>query len=171
MAKHRLSKANQKLYFAAIHLDAVAVAEKDDSLLNQKAMVQANREAALFNLVSAYRGFIWEMCQTHDLEVDAGMTLADVMAKAAQEGKQIQELNHFAQLEKESNGWLNSMLSAYQEVIALDPQGNGKVETVASFNAIEVRKVEETESLEKIFEWHNALKSEIENFRTTLSEW
>lgn len=171
MGKHRLSKANQKLYFAAIHLDAIKAARQDDSVMNQKALVQANMESAVFHLVSAYRGFIWELCQTHDLIPGDAMTLLQVIEQAQQEGKQIQELNHFLNLEQQADSWLNQLLAAYQRLVALDPEMHSRVESPASFNAIAVRKVEEYETPEKIFEWHKALKTEIENFRTTLSEW
>ncbi|MDX1692959.1 MAG: DUF6586 family protein [Ketobacteraceae bacterium] len=171
MAKHRLSKANQKLYFATIHLDAIQAVQNDESVLNRKAQVQANMEAAIFHLVSAYRGFIWELCLVHDLSPGDQMALSEVIQLASKEGKQIQELNHFERLEAQSESWLAQLLSAYDKVLTLDPQTHSTEESPASFNAIAVRKIEENETPEKIFEWHNALKSEIENFRTTLSEW
>lgn len=171
MAKHRLGKANQKLYFAALHLDAIKAARQDDSVMNQKAVIQANMESAVFHLMCAYRGFIWELCQTHDLMPDDQMTLPEVMALAQQEGKQIQELNHFLNLEQQAGSWLQQLLAAHQRLMTLDPETHSRIESPASFNAIAVRKVEESETPEKIFEWHNALKTEIENFRTTLSEW
>ena len=171
MAKHQLSKANQKLYFVSILLDAIKSADENEKLINKKAIIQANMEACLFHLVGAYRSFIWEICHTHDMEIDHTMSLSDVVAKSKQEGKQIQELNHFSSLESATDSWLSSLLSAYSKSVALDPKENSKVESVASFNAIEVRKVDEFENPEKIFEWHNILKSEIESFRPTLSEW
>jgi hypothetical protein len=99
------------------------------------------------------------------------MSLDQVISLAKQEGKQIQELNHFAELESRQGSWLSQLLEAHGRIVDLDPETNSSVESPASFNAIAVRKIEENETPEKIFEWHNALKSEIENFRTTLSEW
>lgn len=171
MAKHRLSKANQKLYFAALHLAAIKAAEKDESVMNQKALIQANLESAVLHLVAAYRGFIWEICLPHDVSPSGQMSLLEVTQLAEREGKQIQELNHFLQLEKQSDSWLSQLFVAYDRLMSLDPDTHSRVESPASLNAIAVRKVEESETPEKIFEWHNALKSEIESFRTTLSEW
>lgn len=171
MAKHQLSKANQKLYFVSILLDAIKQAEADEKLMNKKAIVQANMEACLFHLVSAYRGFVWEICNTYDVKVDASMSVSDIQQAAAEEGKQIQELNHFMSLESAQDSWLSELLRAYEKTESLDPALTSKVESPASLNAIEVRKVEESETPEKIFQWHNILKSEIESFRPTLSEW
>ena len=171
MAKHQLSKANQKLYFVSILLEAIRSADENEKLMNKKAIVQANMESCLFHLVGAYKSFIWEICHTHDVQVDYSMSLSDVIAKSSQEGKQIQELNHFSSLEGAPDSWLSGLLNAYNKAVSLDPKENSKVESVASFNAIEVRKVDEFETPEKIFEWHNILKPEIESFRPTLSEW
>ncbi|MCG8670336.1 MAG: hypothetical protein MI867_13040 [Pseudomonadales bacterium] len=171
MAKHQLGKSNQKLYFVSILLETINNSENNDKLLNKKAIVQANLEACLFHLESAYRCFLWEICHTYELEVVAGQSLDDVIAQSQQEGKQIQELNYFHQLEHQDGTWLNSLLKSYQRVSGLDPNANAQVQSAASFNAIEVRKVEEFETPEKIFEWHNVLKTEIENIRPTLSEW
>ena len=171
MAKHRLGKANQKLYFARLHLDSIKAVENDQTLLNKQAVIQANREASITNLESAYRSFIWEVCQTYDLDIDYGMTLTEVDAKSQAEGKQIQELNHFLSLEQDQHSWLNELLKAFDKVVALDPHKYAQVNSVASFNAIEVKKVEESETPEKILQWYNTLKTEIESIRTTLSEW
>ncbi|PIE42640.1 MAG: hypothetical protein CSA49_00115, partial [Gammaproteobacteria bacterium] len=64
MAKHQPGKANQKLYFVSILLEAIKVADGNEALLNKKAIIQANMEACLFHLVNAYRSFIWEICHT-----------------------------------------------------------------------------------------------------------
>ncbi|MCG8313178.1 MAG: hypothetical protein MI976_08175 [Pseudomonadales bacterium] len=171
MAKHRLGKANQKLYFANLHLDSIKAVEHDQSLLNKQAVIQANREASVICLESAYRSFIWEICHTYDIDIDYGMPLTEVITKAESEGKQIQELNHFLSLELNEQSWLHELIMAFEKIVSLDPHKFAEINSVVSFNAIEVKKVEESETPEKILQWHNTLKTEIESFRTTLSEW
>lgn len=169
MAKHVSGKANQQLYFASIHLQAISTAEANEALLHKTAVIEAEKQAALSCLLRAYRSFIWEICQTYELETHADMSLAQVQAAATEQAKSITELNRFAALERESGSWLQQLLQAYASMSRLQPQQTAA--QPAADGLIAVQKRDETSTPEKILNWHKALKSEIETLRTQLAEW
>ncbi|MCG8535506.1 MAG: hypothetical protein MI808_10460, partial [Pseudomonadales bacterium] len=66
MAKHQLSNANQKRYFARFYLEAIEKLDKDETVINRKALLAAHQQSCLFHLVGAYQCFLWEVANTYD---------------------------------------------------------------------------------------------------------
>lgn len=171
MAKHKQGKANQQLYFAKLHLQAIESAERDDNLLNKKAVLTANREAAIFQLVSAYRSFLWEVAQTYDIAFLETDQLQDVSRKAKSAGLEVSELNRFDSLESDKKSWLSELLSAWDKIKSFDPKVNAVVVQPANLNSIEIIRENESEALDVLQLWLRKLYEEVASIRELLGEW
>ena len=171
MAKYKPGKANQKRYFAAFYLEAIENADKDERLLNRKALLAAHRESCLFHLMGAYEALIWEVAQSYGVTFRAGMPLQQLLTGAQEEGKSIPELDRLLQLQSQSGGWLNRMLKAWQRVQDVDPAATTVAKVPVNLNAIEVRVVAEEDDLLQLSDWHDNLRELIEETRQTMGEW
>lgn len=171
MARHRLSKANQKRYFAAFYLEAIEKADKDERLVNRKAVLAAHRESCLFHLMGTYEALIWEVAQTYTVPFRAGMPLQQLLDDAHAAGKSIPELEQVLQLQQQSGSWLNRMVNAWQRVQDVDPATTTVAKAPVNLNAIEVRVVADEDELLQLSDWHDNLRNLIEEVRQTLGEW
>lgn len=171
MAKYKPGKANQKRYFAAFYLEAIENADKDERLLNRKALLAAHRESCLFHLMGAYEALIWEVAQSYGVTFRAGMPLQQLLNGAQEEGKSIPELDRLLQLQSQSGGWLHRMLKAWQRVQDVDPAATTVAKAPVNLNAIEVRVVAEEDDLLQLSDWHDNLRELIEETRQTMGEW
>ncbi len=171
MAKHKISKANQKIYFAGFYLEAIENVEKDDQLLNRKAVLAAHRESCLYHLMSAYYGLIWEVANTYDIPYLQGESLAMALTTAQQSNKSSPELEQLFDLESAMGSWLNRMLAVWQRQQDLDPASTSVAKAAVNLNAIEVRVSMEEDELLQLPDWHDKLRSLIEEIRQRLSEW
>lgn len=171
MAKYKPGKANQKRYFAAFYLEAIENADKDERLLNRKALLAAHRESCLFHLMGAYEALIWEVAQSYGVTFRAGMPLQQLLTGAQEEGKSIPELDRLLQLQSQSGGWLHRMLKAWQRVQDVDPAATTVAKAPVNLNAIEVRVVAEEDDLLQLSDWHDNLRELIEETRQTMGEW
>ena len=171
MAKYKPGKANQKRYFAAFYLEAIENADKDERLLNRKALLAAHRESCLFHLMGAYEALIWEVAQSYGVTFRAGMPLQQLLEVAQGDGKSIPELDRLLQLQSLPGGWLNRMLQAWQRVQDVDPAATTVAKAPVNLNAIEVRVVAEEDDLLQLSDWHDNLRDLIEETRQTMGEW
>lgn len=171
MARHKIGKANQKLYFAGFYLEALDSIEHDDRLLNRKALQVAHRESCLFHLVGAYHGLLWEIAKTYDLEYAAGDTLSTLLAMQHEAGRSVPELEHLFDLQNRPGYWLNQMMSAWQRVQDVDPASSSVAKAPVNLNAIEVRVIMEDDDLLQLPDWHDKLRLLIDETRERLGEW
>ena len=171
MSKHRLSKANQKCYFARFYLEAIENIGNDEAVINRKALLAAHQESCLFHLVNAYSGLVWEVANTYDLEFQNGVTVKEVLDSAQSRGVTLPELERFLNLETTPNSWLNRMLSSWMKVSALDPAVNAVEKETQNHNAIEVRVFTESDEFTQLSDWYDNLTALIEEIRTLLVEW
>ncbi len=171
MAKHKLGKVNQKLYFAGMYLELIEVAKNDDSLLNKKALTVAHQQSCLFHLVHAYQGFLWELANVYDIPCASPVTLAQVIENANKLEKPLGDLNRLSQLENEPNSWLSLMLQQWVLVTSADPESASTSRQPANLNAIEVRVWDEPDRLSQLSDWYGNLKVLVENMRELLVEW
>jgi len=171
MAKHKLGKTNQKLYYAQLQLQAMERAQADDELLNKKAVMAAGREAVLYLLFSAYRSFLWELATVYNLELHDYDGLAELLEQARKAGAQVSEFSRLDQLEKNNKSWLAQMLQAWRLINKPDPAETGSAVQKANLNSIEIIKENETESLDTLKHWYTSLKQEVESIRQFLVEW
>lgn len=171
MAKHKLGKTSQKLYFARFFLEAIEKAKKDEHLLNQKALLVAHQEACLFQLVSAYRGLVWEVANTYDEVFDIKMEVCDLAHVMETRGKSAGELDRLLFLEQTSNTWLNQMMGKWSVMVNLNPDATSPLKQQTNLNAIEVRVFSSEDELMQLSDWYENLSILIEEIRGLLVEW
>ena len=171
MAKHKISKANQKVYFAGFYLEAIEMTEKDERLVNRRAVVAAHRESCLFHLVGAYEGLVWEVAHTYDIPYQPGQSLQPILAAQSAAGKSVPELEQLADLLASPGSWLQRMMVAWHRIQDLDPASTTVAKAPVNLNAIEVRVSMEEDDLLQLPDWHDKLRSLIEEIRERLGEW
>ncbi len=171
MAKHKISKANQKVYFAGFYLEAIEMTEKDERLVNRKAVVAAHRESCLFHLVGAYEGLVWEVAHTYDIPYQPGQLLEPILAAQHAAGKSVPELEQLSDLVSHPGSWLQRMMVAWHRIQDLDPASTTVAKAPVNLNAIEVRVSMEEDDLLQLPDWHDKLRSLIEEIRARLGEW
>lgn len=171
MAKHRISKANQKVYFAGFYLEAIERTEKDDRLVNRKAVLAAHRESCLFHLVGALEGLIWEVAHTYDIPWQSGQPLQPLLAAQHDAGKSVPELEQLFELLSQSGSWLQRMMAAWHRIQDLDPASTTVAKAPVNLNAIEVRVSMEEDDLLQLPDWHDKLRALIDEIRQRLAEW
>lgn len=171
MARHKIGKANQKVYFAGFYLEALDSIEHDERLVNRKALQAAHRESCLFHLVGAYHGLLWEIAKTYDLEYAAGDELRPLLAAQNDAGRSVPELEQLFDLQNRSGSWLNQMMSAWQRIQDADPATTSVAKAPVNLNAIEVRVSMEEDDLLQLPDWHGKLRLLIDEIRERLGEW
>lgn len=171
MAKHKLGKANQKLYFAGFYLEALEKAENDAQLINRKAVLAAHRESCLYHLMGAYEGLLWEIANSYDIPFQAGQSLADLLAAQQEAGRAVPELEQISSLLTRPGNWLQRMISLWQRIQDPDPATTTVAKAPVNLNAIEVRVSMEEDDLMQLPDWHDKLRSLIEEIRERLGEW
>jgi hypothetical protein len=171
MAKHKISKANQKVYFAGFYLEAIEMTEKDERLVNRKAVLAAHRESCVFHLVGAYEGLIWEVAHTYDIPWQPGQSLQPILVAQHDAGKSVPELEQLFDLLSQPGSWLQRMMAAWQRIQDLDPASTTVAKAPVNLNAIEVRVSMEEDDLLQLPDWHDKLRSLIDEIRERLAEW
>ena len=171
MAKYKIGKTNQKVYFAGFYLEALEKTEKDEQIVNRKALLAAHRESCLYHLVGAYEGLIWEVANTYDVPFAAGMALASVLEDLQRKDKAVPELEQLFELECLEGSWLNRMMHTWRRIQDLDPAATSVAKAPVNLNAIEVRISMEEDELLQLPDWHDKLRLLIDEIRQTLAEW
>lgn len=171
MSKHKISSASQKSYFARFYLEAIENTEKDESLLNRKALTAAHQQSCLFFLVGAYRSFLWEVANTYDESYRADMSLEQLIQSARKKGKTLGELERIYNLESTPQSWLSRMITLWQKINELDPDKTSSQKGSANLNAIEVRVITDFDEFTQLYDWYDNLTCLIEEIRELLVEW
>lgn len=171
MAKHKLGKANQKMYFAGFYLEAIEMTEKDAQLVNRRALLAAHRESCLFHLMGAFEGLVWEIVTSHDIAYLPGQPLESILAAQQQAGSWVPELEQIFNLQSRTGSWLQRMTSAWQRIEDPDPATTTVAKAPVNLNAIEVRVSMEEDDLLQLPDWHDKLRELIDEIRERLGEW
>lgn len=171
MAKHKLSSANQKRYFASFYLELIENVKNNDDVLNKKALLAAHQQTCLFHLVSAYNAFLWEVANTYDEDFNASMTLFQLLENGRLQGKSMAELERIFHLESQAGSWLNQMLKLWNKIIDVNPAAHSKAKEAQNLNAIEVRVMMEDDEFMQLSDWYKNLAKLIEEVRELLVEW
>lgn len=115
MAQELYTRTNQKLYFAGLALEAWKRADAERAM-NAQAIIQGERESALFHLYGAVLGVCHEIAGYYRLpqaaapRVDALLN-AEVLAAAPSP-----ELAELVELASQPETWLGQLLGAYSEL-------------------------------------------------------
>ncbi|MGA6104296.1 DUF6586 family protein [Pseudomonas solani] len=171
MAHELYTRTNQKLYFAGLALESWRKAEEGRAI-NAQALVQAEREAALFHLYGALLGLCHEIAGYYRLpEANAPrpemLLTADVLAAAPSP-----ELSELVELAQQQETWLAELLVAYGALF-LPPQAPKKAKVDPTLPLIEAVSVDDEPpalSRATLEEWRQHLKNLALRFREALSE-
>jgi len=172
MASERYTRTNQKIFYAGLALDAWRVAEEGRAM-NALALVQAEREAALFHLYGALLGLCHEIAGYYRLSDNSAPRAEQFLLPAMLESAPCPELGELVELAQQPDTWLAQLLSAYAALFR-PPQAERKAKVDPAMPLIQaVSLEEETPPLERqtLEEWRQHLTALARRFRETLSEW
>jgi hypothetical protein len=171
MAKEIYTRTNQKIFFAGIALDNWRKAEAS-SAFNVQALVQAEREAALFHLYGGLLGLCHEIAGYYRMNDAAPSRVEAFVQQAVLEGSPSPELAELVELAQQRETWLAQLLTAYAELFQ-PPREARKAKVDPSMPLITAVSVGEEPvelNLDDIDAWRQQLKALVLRFREGLSE-
>ena len=172
MANERYTRTNQKIYFAGLAIDACRKAETARPA-NALALIQAEREAAIFHLYGALLGLCHEIAGYYRLS-EADVPQAEMLLnEKTLQASPCPELSELFELTGKPQSWLAQLLAVYQQLF-LPPREPKMVKVDPRLPVIPVVTVQEAEpelSLEQLESWRQHLKGLAMRFREALVEW
>jgi hypothetical protein len=171
MAKELYTRTNQKIFFAGLALDAWRKAQAEGAF-NAQALVQAEREAALFHLYGGLLGLCHEIAGYYRM-ADATQPRAELLlTRAVLDSAPSPELAELVELAQQPETWLAQLLAAYAELFR-PPQGEKKAKVDPGLPLITALSVEDEAAElapETLEAWRQQLKELVLRFRESLSE-
>lgn len=172
MAHELYTRTNQKIYFAGLALDALAKAQEGRAM-NSIALVQAERESALFHLYGALLGLCHEIAGFYRLPQANAPRAELLLTKEVLDAIAIPEMAELIELAQNRETWLAQLLEAYNALF-LPPRAPRKVKgdvTQPMIVAVNLDNEPVPElSREEMESWRQQLKSLTIRFREGLSE-
>ncbi|WP_137817884.1 MULTISPECIES: DUF6586 family protein [unclassified Pseudomonas] len=171
MAHELYTRTNQKLYFAGLALDAWRQAEEGRAM-NAQALIQAEREAALFHLYGGLLGLCHEIAGYYRLAETNVPRVELVLTKAVLDTAPSPELAELVELAQQSETWLAQLVAAYAALFQ-PPQAPKKAKIDPTLPLIESLSLDEDEPpLARLLleDWRQQLKVLALRFRESLSE-
>jgi hypothetical protein len=172
MAHELYTRTNQKIFYAGLALEAWRKAEQAQSM-NALALIQAEREAALFHLYGALLGLCHEIAGYYRLAESDAPKAEHFLNQATLDLAPSQELGELVELAQSSQSWLAELLKAYAALFQ-PPRASkqAKVDPATPLiTAVSLDAEVEPLSRESLEAWRQSLKSLAQRFRETLSEW
>lgn len=172
MAQELYTRTNQKLYFAGLALESWRQAEERRAI-NGQALMQAEREAALFHLYGALLGLCHEIAGYYRLP-QANANRAEVLLlPVILDDAPSPELAELIELAQHSHTWLAQLLSAYNGLF--EPLNAAKKAKIApSVALIEMVNLDQGEpplGRTELEDWRQQLKLLAQRFREAMVEW
>ncbi|MDD0976822.1 DUF6586 family protein [Pseudomonas fontis] len=172
MAQELYTRTNQKIYFAGLALDALGKAQESRAM-NAQALIQAERESALFHLYGALLGLCHEIAGYYRLP-QAGAPRAELLlTREVLAAIAIPEMAELVELAEQRETWLARLLNAYRDlfrppVATKAPKGDV---TQPLIQAVSLDQPEvPVLSREELESWRQNLKGLTVRFREGLSE-
>lgn len=172
MANERYTRTNQKLFYAGLALESWGRAEEGGAM-NALALVQAEREAALFHLYGALLGLCHEIAGYYRLPESSAPRAEHFLRQEVLASAPSQELGELVELAQAGDTWLAQLLKAYAELFQ-PPQAEKKAKIDPSTPLITAVSLEEEVpplSRQTLEDWRQQLKSLARRFRETMNEW
>ncbi|RWU18052.1 PasA protein [Pseudomonas alkylphenolica] len=172
MAQELYTRTNQKIYFAGLALEAMGKAQESRAM-NAQALIQAERESALFHLYGALLGLCHEIAGFYRLP-QAGAPRAELLlTREVLEAVAIPEMAELVELAEQRETWLAQLLSAYADLFR-PPVAKKIAKTDVTQPLIQAVSLDEPEvvalSREELEGWRQNLKALTVRFREGLSE-
>ncbi len=172
MAHELYTRTNQKIFYAGLSLESWHKAQAGRAM-NAQALIQAEREAALFHLYGALLGLCHEIAGYYRLANSDTPRAEDLLTQAVLDIAPSQELGELVELAQSPDSWLAQLLGAYAELFQ-PPQAAKKAKLDPStplITAVSLDEEIEPLSRETLEIWRQNLKALAQRFRETLSEW
>ncbi|ATR84058.1 PasA protein [Pseudomonas sp. FFUP_PS_473] len=172
MAQELYTRTNQKIYFAGLALEALGKAQESRAM-NAQALVQAERESALFHLYGALLGLCHEIAGFYRLPQAGASRVELLLTPEVLEAVAIPEMAELIELARQPETWLAQLISAYANLFR-PPVAAKKPKTDVTQPLIQAVSLDEPEveplSREALELWRQNLKSLTVRFREGLSE-
>ncbi|MGE8502285.1 DUF6586 family protein [Pseudomonas berkeleyensis] len=171
MAKEIYTRTNQKIFFAGIALDNWRKAEASTAF-NVQALVQAEREAALFHLYGGLLGLCHEIAGYYRMNDATPSRVEAFVQQAVLDGAPSPELAELVELAQQPETWMAQLLAAYAALFQ-PPREERKAKVDPSMPLITAVSVGEEPielSLDDVEAWRQDLKALVLRYREGLSE-
>ncbi len=172
MASELYTRTNQKIFYAGLALESWRNAEQAQRV-NALALIQAEREAALFHLYGALLGLCHEIAGYYRLPGSSAPRAESFLVQSVLEAAPSQELGELVELAQSADSWLAQLLNAYGELFK-PPHASKKAKvdpTTPMIIAVSLDEEIVPLAHEALEAWRQQLKSLAQRFRETLSEW
>ena len=173
MAYELYTRTNQKIYFAGLALEALGRAESGQAM-NASALIQADRESALFHLYGALLGLCHEIAGYYRLPQSASPSAEALLGGDAEQALAIPELAELKELALNRETWLACLMREYAALFS-PPQAPKVVKGDVRVAVIQVLNLDEEDPVpaltrEEMERWRQNLKGLAIRFREGLSE-
>lgn len=171
MAHERYTRTNQKVFFAGLALEAWKRELKAPSV-NSQAIIQAEREAALFHLHGALLGLCHEVAGYYRMAVADAPRIELILTDEQMQAAPSPELAELIELARQPETWVARLSSAYAALFQ-PPQAPAKAKVDPALPMIEAITLDEVEplGLDEIESWRQAFKQLALRFREGMTEW
>jgi hypothetical protein len=112
MAHELYTRTNQKIYFAGLALEAMNMAA-DGRAMNAQALVQAERESAVFHLYGALLGLCHEIAGFYRLSQASAPRVELLLTQQVLDEKAIPELAELVELAQAPQTWLAQLVATH----------------------------------------------------------
>jgi hypothetical protein len=172
MAHELYTRTNQKIYFAGLALDALGKAQEGRAM-NSQALVQAERESALFHLYGALLGLCHEIAGFYRLPQANAPRAELLLTQEVLDAIAIPEMAELIELAQHRETWLAQLLAAYNALFQpprapKKPKGDVTQPLIVAVNLDEEPVLEL--GREELESWRQQLKGLAIRFREGLSE-
>ena len=172
MAHELYTRTNQKIYFAGLALEALGKAEQSRAM-NAQALVQAERESALFHLYGGLLGLCHEIAGFYRLPQASAPRAEMLLTKDVLAAIAIPEMAELVELSQNPETWLAQLLAAYNALFQplrapKKPKGDVTQPMIIAVSLDEELAPEL--GREEMEVWRQQLKSLTVRFREGLSE-
>lgn len=174
MSNVYISRTNQKLLFAKLHLDSLKQAEQGRGW-SKHAQIESFEESVLFHLVSAYSAYLREIAEVYYLQPETISTRDELQQQLEDKGMEAPEAKELGQLAG-SDSWLAQLLAAYRACWAAQGREQAAASEHASLSEIQVVQVNpdhssDKEVIEQLEGWMNSMRELIDRHREASQEW
>ncbi|OCR23659.1 PasA protein [Pseudomonas syringae] len=172
MAHELYTRTNQKIYFAGLALEALGKAQEGRAM-NSQALVQAERESALFHLYGALLGLCHEIAGFYRLPQANAPRAELLLTQEVLDAIAIPEMAELIELAQHRETWLAQLLAAYNALFQpprapKKPKGDVTQPLIVAVNLDEEPVLEL--GREELENWRQQLKALAIRFREGLSE-
>jgi hypothetical protein len=169
VANELYTRTNQKIFYAGLALESWRQAEQAQSM-NSLALIQAEREAALFHLYGALLGLCHEIAGYYRLAGSTAPQAESFLSKSVLDEAPSQELGELVELSQADDSWLAQLLKAYHQLFQPPRAVEQAQVDPGLISAVSLDQAQPL-SHEALEQWRQHLKALAQRFRQTLSEW